>query len=570
MSYYDDQQQDPWYVPTSYPNLPEVPGTTAQPQDPTGAAEAGAGGGGGATAPVTPPGANESGQAGDYTSDIPGYGTDPSQRSPSAPQIPTNAGGEPGGYAGGPVYGDVMNRINTAPDEQSRAAARDELARSLQQELEADGHKITWGPNGQMMVDGRAYEIGGTPGASTPGRDERWIPANGSTIIGPDGKPVGPGYSQPVNWNREQFRDDWMADPAHHQSANDLATFLHDHPDEAAGVRLLPGKGDKAMLIGKDGLWGTADDEPMDLVYAQGEGGKGPSWTGAGGGNQGSYASSSTGRLAYNPSTGGWAPEDYGFENVDPNATNEIPGYDAIYRQIMGADPNEQATSELVRSVIDHPETLDDRTLETMKSRDAEEMALAQQAQDEELQHYGAGSGLADSPWLASQRADTAWNRRSGTISNNRSLDVMAAQSRGADRRSAADLGTQYGNYRTGKAQHAIQSAVETVLGKLGESRNRVQANNSWKEAAAKLGLSKQQLQLEYIRINNDYDIDMRKLSQQSEQFQQELAERIAQRKQQDDQFSANINLQGQEFQHRKDQDYWQRSRDTYAPRRGA
>jgi hypothetical protein len=462
-------------------------------------------------------------------------------------------------------YDAILQRLQAAPDDHTRAIERDNLSRQLQQDLEGDGHKVTWQPDGTMLVDGRPYTVGAGGGRAEPG---------GFTGQGSNNTP---GYGGPaIDFNREGFRDDWLGDPADHQSAGDLATFLQQHPEYAAGVHLLPGKGDKAMLVGKDGRWGTADDEPLDLVIGQGLGGRGPGWTGPGGGGgaaggAGSYAGGSGGFLSFDGASGGWAPGrndsfDGMFDELDPNAGG-VPSYDDIYNQIASADPNEARTQRLVGSILDNPESLDDRTVEMMKSKNAEEFGLAQQAQDEELQHFGAGANLMDSPWLASARADNAWNRRNATIDSNRTIDLTTAQTRAADKRSAAQLGQSYGQYRTGKVQTAINTAVESTLGKLGEQRSRTQVNNAFKQAAKQLGMSADQLRLQYISINNNYGIDMAKLAEQSTEFQQELAERIAARRQQDDQFGANLELDSQKFQHQKDQDYWQRARDSYAPR---
>jgi hypothetical protein len=567
----DDRQtaQDPYANPWLSPD--SMTGTTAAspstvPTDPYAQAEA-------STTPLPYNGTTWGETTG---AAIPRSGSGGVQTPTQPTYSPQPAGAAP--YdAGASNYQSLMTQLNQAQDPQTQAIARDALSRQLQQDLEADGHTVKWNADGSMTVDGRPYEVGGA--SPTYSYDpSKASPNTGINGGGGMSSPVitsgGAGYTSPVNFDREGFRSDWMDPAAGNHTPEDLARLLQEHPEFAAGVHMLPGKGDKAVLVGKDGLWGTADDEPLDLVINAGLGGTGAGWTGPGGGGGaaavggpggGPGGAGAPGFLSFNAASGGWVPGnntsfDGLFDKLDPNAGG-LPNYDQIYNSIAGADPNEAKTAALVGNILDHPESLDPTTVEMLKAKNAEELGMAQQQQDEELQHYGANNNILDSPWLAEQRANSAWGRRQATVESNRNIDITKAGQDAADRREAASLGQSYGQYRTSKVQAAINTAVEGTLGKLGEQRTRTQMNNAFAEAGKRLGMSADQLRLTYIQQNMGYDIDLKKLAEQSTEFQQDLAYRISALKQADDQFQANFQLNVDQFNHRRDQDYWERAR---------
>lgn len=473
--------------------------------------------------------------SGSYTQDLGQTGSQaPGTASASAAQTPD--------------YDAHLQAVQTAPDPQSQAVAKDGLARTLQQDLEADGHTVTW-KGDQMMVDGRAYELGSGPSTQPVGTPQRETGGPGGVVTNPqnaDGRGVDP----------QQYYQDYLANfglKARQSDPTSLQPLVDAMRTEGYNVTLAaPSSGGYVkgiMLNGQfvkllDGhdrpIWQTTPDAP--------------------GGDAG--AASMTPLQASPYAAGGGAiPEWLQHPTPDPglmDLAGTIPGWEDIYKTLSATSPEEQATSDLVTQILQHPESLDQQTIDTMKAKNAEEAQAAAQAQDEELQHFGyasgAGNGLSDSPWLASQRADTAWNARNAVIGSNRNIDIEAARTNQGDRRAAAGIGQEWVAYRQGKSQSAIQIAVDSTG-----------AKGNLEAAAKQLGMTTNQLLINYIGQNLNYDINLKTLQQRGEQFLLDLAQRISEQHQQSDQFQANFGLDLSKFQHTKDQDAWLRAQQTFA-----
>lgn len=465
-------------------------------------------------------------------------------------------------------YQSLMSQAQSATDPTSRATAVDALSRQLQGDLEADGHTVAW-KNGQLVVDGRPYEVAGAVGdtgaSTTPGQTQN-TGVTGTGSPGGTGSSAQGGVGHDGVFNgqtREQWRDAWMSTGGG-QTQQQVDAWM-----AANGAQKLSGNGTFLTPFG----------EVLDLGTAYRSGNVSAGWTpvGGGGGNGGSGAGGAGdtyqswldggqhGTMPGMPP--GWQPGqnhmfDGLFDTLDPNA-GDLPGYDQIYQQLSQTSPTEQNTSDLVNRILQNPHSLSDQTIEMLKSKNAEELAGAQRLQDEDMQGFAGAAGQLDSPWLAAERGQSAWDRRSKTIDSNRNVDLGAAEQNRTDELNAAKLGQGFAGYQTAKAQTAINTAVQGALGKLGEQRTRTQMNNAFKEAAAQLGMSADQLQMAYIKNNNDFGIDMKKLSLQSSQFQQELAFRIQQLQQQDSQFGANYQLAADQFAANQDQTYWERARQN-------
>lgn len=543
------------------------------------------------------------GGAGDFTQDL-GPGASSGGGAFSSPGVPVSAIGSANSYQS------YLDSINGATDPRQQLVARDGLARQLQSDLEADGHTIKW--NGDtLMIDGRPYELGSgassgnretdlesplggvpSPTAGSSGSSTPWVPTDipkgmqwdpnvagfvptnipldpsgyvmqGGQLVGKanPGARVETGASNPLSWV-----DDTLAEV---QSTDDLQQwyrYIQADPKAMAGdpsaieywkdrIR----RGDGSMLV-KNGTLTKFQDGA-----SAGAGGRG-----------GAVSNTYDFNSLWNSMPDflkNWSPQaaQYQPDAIDTNL-DELPGFDEIYKLLSKDDPEEAKLSGLVNNILEHPESLSDTDVEMLKAQNAEETALAGQAQDEELQHFGAQAGLSDSPWLAGQRSQNAWDRRQATIGSNRTVDIAAANQRQSDRLAAASLGQGFAQYRTAKGQQALNIAVEGALGKASEQRGRKALNESMKQAATQLGLSRDQLVLGYITNNLSflrdnksldlgYDIDIKKLSEQSDEFRQTLAQRIAEMKQADDQFKANYGLAVQSFNHNVDQDYWERAK---------
>lgn len=243
----------------------------------------------------------------------------------------------------------------------------------------------------------------------------------------------------------------------------------------------------------------------------------------------------------------------------------DMPGFADLYAQASRPTPHQAELDSLVSNILQHPESLSEQDVATLKAKAAENAAVAGQAQDEDLQHFGFSGGLNDSPWLAGQRAQNAWGTRNSQIQANQNVDIAAADRRSSDRLAAANLGTSYSSYQSGRHTAALNLALDGALAKYGEQRNRTSLNASMDQAAAQSGQSKAQLISNYVLGATGQQIDVAKLNQQGDQFMQDLAYRVSQLKQQSDQFDADMQLALQKFQHTKDQDAWTQAHATYA-----
>jgi hypothetical protein len=495
------------------------------------------------------------------SADLPGWPADPSTAVPTAPPPTVDQGPAAGPSpdfttdlgptsssttppaAPAPDYSSHLTAITQAPDPQTSAVATDALKRQLVSDLTADGHVVKW-QGDTLVVDGLPYVLPADRGGSDPpdrGGTPPAGPTDGTTPLPPDGTtpPAGPpdGTTPPGTPPR---------------------TFFNPLTGQAGFTPNVPFTGNNFQefvqgLIGQLGLVGhQADTNPLALlaiVEGLNQNNVNASLdTRADGLHKGIMLNGKFVKLLDGndhwiwdeggATTGAPAPPPLGLEH-DPNYarllhwldTTPLPdatapaappgwGVDDVFGKLTAEQPGDADTAKLVQSILEHPESLSDTDVERLKSKNAEEAAIAAQSADEELQHFGYGSGLQDSPWLASQRASNAFNRRSATISSNRDIDITAANQRQADRLKAADIGRAFGAYRHSTQQTAVNSAVLLHQGP-----------------------------------NFGLELDARKLREQSEQFRGDLLSKIAELKQQDDQFRARYGLDAQELQRRKDQD---------------
>lgn len=243
----------------------------------------------------------------------------------------------------------------------------------------------------------------------------------------------------------------------------------------------------------------------------------------------------------------------------------DLPNFADLYAQASQPTPHEAELDALVSNILQHPESLSEQDVATLKAKAAENAAVAGQANDEDLQHFGFAGGLNDSPWLAGQRAQNAYSTRNTQIQADQNVDIAASDRRSSDRLAAAGLGTSYATYQSGRHTAALNLALDGALAKFGEQRNRVALNASMDQAAAQSGQSKAQLIANYVLGATGQEIDVAKLNQQGDQYMQDLAYRVSQLKQQSDEFDAQMQLALQQFQHAKDNDAWTQAQATFA-----
>lgn len=384
--------------------------------------------------------------------------------------------------------------------------APDTLARQLATDFTKAGHKVTWGNNGELVVDGRPYDVlgsqnfsaqsaaGPAPGAHgaippttptpapAPGGQSydfgnptlnaigalfqkyghtptlsdvsQWgtnVDANYMTAIeakikeqfGPGGPQSGPNGTTPPNPNATH--------PGRWDDAYFRATFGTPHNMQEL-LALEPqivregGKLNKNAAGQYNGKITTPDGRIVDVMIAAGMGGTGYQWDeGLGGGGAAAPAA------AGGPSSPGLAALwDQAGRLTDQPAYQPTtsPQLDAFIAQLLG-----------------HPESMDPHTVDTLKAADSEEQQQAADSADQNLKRFGWSSGIQDSNWLASERAATARSADQGIITGRRNIDIKAAETNMADRRAAAGVGI-----------------------------NKLQLDNQIKAQAAQLGLTREQL----------------------------------------------------------------------------
>lgn len=406
---------------------------------------------------------------------------------------------------------------NTAPGPDTNAAPQEEVAKAYQELL---GRPMkpeeyqNWAGNANFRA-----EIAASPEAKA------YAASHGG----------GSGGTAPTGGN--------LKDPAYVDS---LIAYWSQQPGVNPSVKNDPGYWRGKILSGALGT----DQQFITDRFMQAEGAP----AGSGGGNIPGWPPSSFDSSSFNASTGGNEAQAAGLYDWSPSAPDYVPGQIGTQVNFDGMDPQLAAS---LKDLLAHPTALDDRTVEMMKAQSAEESAAAAQAQDEDLKTFGNAHGIGDSPWLAAARGQNQWDRRSATIASNRNVDLTAAQTRMADKRASINL------------------VMDSVLKSSAESRNRFDLNEQLKQAATKLGLQKDQLVSQYILGSMDdltkrhgidlgFKIDAAKLAQSSDQFKQDLLFRIAQLRQQDEQFGATYGLQLTDRQQQADRDAWAKTKDVY------
>jgi hypothetical protein len=616
----DDLQQnttDPWASPWMDPNVatgggqPDPSATapvTTSPSPAPPVLQPGAGdtatppaGGWGAGVgddfPGMPPGTPPPGPGG-YTSDLGPQG---------APTAPGPTPSPSPGAGAVSSYTSLLDAVRNASDPTSSATARDALARQLQSDLEADGHTVKWNNDGTLSIDGRPYELGGDPNswpvptASKPGG------ANQTGYLNPDGTaggyfdtPTG-GFTYDQNHAPTNLPAGYAWDPklaAIVKSGGGAASTTGGGNAQQALMQLLGSGMDPQQAINQINQQFGLGTGQSAVYYPPGAHGPGSGavigiagyggyfaqqpdgswgWTesaeqrGGGGANGGGNA-----MHIDLPDISGWLKQwspsapTYTPNFIDASAS-DLPGFDELY-SLAGGDPATDAkTDDLFNQIAANPTGLSDRDVEALKAANAEEAAAAAQSSDEELQHFGANANLGDSPWLAGQRATNNWNAKQAIIGSNRNVDLSAAQTRSSNLARSASLEQGYSQFKTSRQQARVNLALEGAVQKAGEQRSRTALNESLKQAATQLGLSKDQLVLGYIQGNMNYisqmtghKIDASRLAEQSKEFADSLAQRIAELKQADDQFKANYGLAVQQFQELKNNNAWAQAKQAY------
>lgn len=270
-------------------------------------------------------------------------------------------------------------------------------------------------------------------------------------------------------------------------------------------------------------------------------------------------------KIADAPTSPTWTPTF--AQGTAPYTPGDIPmddlegfSMDEILARIQG--PHDPGLDALVTNLMESPESLSPLMIETLKAKSAEELAGVATAQEADLRRFGFLTGNEDSTWLASERMRNQMGRDQSLIGSNRDIDIRAAETNLADRRAAAEVGTAY----TAEKRNRVALAADTGLRAAAAKQDRLALREQVKQKAAELQLDADQLMQQYVvaqmedltrryGIQVAADIDILRLSQMGQQFQEDLAFKLSeldqrmglaydQLDQDDDQFGANLSWQ--------------------------
>jgi hypothetical protein len=213
-----------------------------------------------------------------------------------------------------------------------------------------------------------------------------------------------------------------------------------------------------------------------------------------------------------------------------PGAPAVLGPYGAMYDALMADSPVDSKLQGVMGGILDDPESLNDNVVGQMKAQSKDELSEMQAMDDQELQQTGAQMGISDSPWLASERLASRRDRDRALVGKNRDIDIQAATTNAADRRSAASLGLSYTGQKASQRQSAMALSAQVLMHDIDNATQR-------------------------YGIDTGAGIDRQKLAMMDDQFKQELAFKLKQLQQLDDQFAAQFGMSVVEFQHKANMD---------------
>lgn len=446
--------------------------------------------------------------------------------------------------------------LETITDPQQRAVAQDQIARGVASSLTQAGHTVKW-QGDQLIVDGRPYVIGGAAppnnGAGATTKD-----VSGNIILSTAAPPTnGAGGAKPGDAVVS------TAPPADNGAGGKPATGAVD-PNQAFnelnahfrslgfGRDLMPQELDalKNLLGITDAAQITPDTIARAKQYLDNyTGDLNNPWKNGqppGGGGGGTPPEEQVGTPEWRSAWEGYNPGEIPFD--------DLQGFDVSTLMQMlggGADPNsastDPATEQMVAGLLANPYTFDQRTVDTLKARNKDELAEMGAMEDDQLLNYGFDAGIQDSNWLASERNAAARDRDRAIVSSNRDIDILKTQTDIEDRRKAAGLGMEFSDRRfdqvlksTAERRQAVALANDSALRASALKGDRLALREQINAKAAELGLDADKMQLQYTLglmddmtkrygIDVGKDIDLKRLEQQGREFNEELALRFAQ-----------------------------------------
>lgn len=427
----------------------------------------------------------------------------------------------------------MLSKLGSATDPTQHAMAKDELSRTLFQQLSTAGHDVKWdGDN--LMVDGRPYTVAGSTPAPTgvAGTGANGVPSRPADLAsalsmanqiayGGNAKHTDPNY-----WEKL-----WAHDPdyAWRRMLGEQAG-----PQDAATTGPFAGQSVGGGTAGDAGYQAPSFAPSSGMASALQSSLTAPrpapatlAGVKAAGGIQDPALPSDL--AGWRPSTSPlYTPGDISFSDI-PEFTRE-----SMLGEMTG-DPTSMATGGLVNQILAHPESMDQHTTDTLKAQMKDTVAEQQQQEEQDMQSFGAASNISDSNWLASQRLASRRGRDMAVAKGNQDVDIQAAKQNQADRLNAAGVGLQAGSQR----QSAVATATSAALQKSAVTGDRMQLREQVKQAAAQMQLSQDQVMSNFIldkerNLTSRYgidlgaQIDLEKLNQSDSQHREDLMAKLA------------------------------------------
>jgi hypothetical protein len=167
-------------------------------------------------------------------------------------------------------------------------------------------------------------------------------------------------------------------------------------------------------------------------------------------------------------------PEDYEAAQL---STPDLRTYKAGTLDEIGdvsggpvGDETEAALLELLRN----PSSLDDRTVSMLKAKNREDLSTTALMEDEDLQAMARRAGIDDSRWLASERLASRRDRDDAVARSNRDIDIEAALTRGADTRSAIDMGASFTDAQASRQRSEAALRLQRQLEQEGLTKDEI------------------------------------------------------------------------------------------------
>lgn len=457
------------------------------------------------------------------------------------------------------TYQDALERIQSAPDPQTAAIEQDRLARELYTSLQADGHDVKW-QGDQIIIDGRPYTIAGA-GSTTPtaaatatatGSADTLQPTALSATAAPAPTSTTAGYSAQ------------RVDPNLTGSVEQATQYLQNEAMQILGRQLTQDELNRiAAEVGYPGggalVTGAMYNQALGLVEAMRAV---PPGTQPGG------------QDPNNPTVLPFTPGKYFPYQPGEIPLDDLQGFDMASMEGklspllagLGEGQMDQATRDLVLSILQNPESLSPQMVDTLKARSADELAEMSQFDEQELKRLGFAHGIEDSNWLASERLGMREDRKRNLIESNRNIDIAAAETNMRDRLNAAQLGSDVSAQQrrlnleeAGMRKEALALAADTGLRQAALLGDRYALREQIAAKAAEMGLSADQMQLQYTLglmddlttrygIDVGKEIDLKRLAQQSQEFKEELSFKMAELAERARQFNESLAQADEQF----------------------